>query len=71
MERVVNLLEKNVLRSHSLHSKPLISALTLLLRDADQRDDERLITQVISVHDRFLKLDLYGMDEMIREAERY
>lgn len=71
LEAVVSKLEQGQMRYYSLHSKPLISTLTILLRDADQKDDEQLIHRVISVHDRLLKLDVHGMEQMIKNAERF
>lgn len=54
--------------SNLWHSKPLISALTKILREADEIDNKELINRVIRIQDHFLLLDIEGMDEYLVKA---
>ena len=49
-------------------SKSLITMLNAILREADELDDPELIQKAISLQDRFLKLDLRGMEDMLNSA---
>lgn len=49
-------------------SEPVVSALVEILREADERDDESLITRVIRLQDCFLMLGVRGMEEMLDNA---
>ncbi|MDD5391757.1 MAG: ATP-binding protein [Thiothrix sp.] len=50
--------------------KSLIQALNTLLREADETDDKILITRVINLQDRLLQLDLYGIEDFFKAAEK-
>lgn len=50
--------------------KSLIQALNSLLREADETDDGQLINRVIGLQDRFLQLDLYGIEDFFNAAGR-
>ena len=49
-------------------TKPLISALNEILREADGTDDPQLIQRAINLQDRFLRLGVYGMEELLNTA---
>ena len=49
-------------------SKPLIIMLNAILREADKLDDPQLIQRAINLQDRFLKLDIPGMEQMLNKA---
>jgi hypothetical protein len=49
-------------------TEPLIVALNEILREADETDDLRLIQRAINLQDRFLKLDIRGMEELLNKA---
>jgi hypothetical protein len=49
-------------------SKPLITMLNAILREADELDDPQLIQRAIALQDRFLRLDIHGMEEMLNSA---
>lgn len=40
----------------------------VILREADELDDPELIQKAIALQDRFLKLDLQGMEDMLNSA---
>ncbi len=50
------------------HSKPLISTLTKILREADEMDDIELINRAVSLQDQFLLMGINGIDEYFEEA---
>lgn len=50
------------------HSKPLISALTTILREADEMDGLELINRAVRLQDQFLLIGIDGMDEYLEEA---
>ncbi|MCE5226658.1 MAG: hypothetical protein LLG05_12475, partial [Porphyromonadaceae bacterium] len=50
------------------HSKPLISTLTTILREADEMDDLGLINRAVRLQDQFLLMGIDGMDEYFVEA---
>lgn len=50
------------------HTEPLIAALNEILREADERDDPKLIQRAISLQDRFLTLGIRGMEELLNKA---
>jgi len=50
------------------HSEPLISALTTILREADESDDLELINRAVHVQDQFLLMGIDGMDKYLEEA---
>ncbi|GAB4536476.1 MAG: hypothetical protein Tsb0014_24280 [Pleurocapsa sp.] len=49
-------------------SKSLITMLNAILREADELDDLESIQKAIALQDRFLKLDIRGMEEMLNSA---
>ena len=49
-------------------TQPLISALNEILREADETDDPQLIQRAINLQDRFLRLGVYGMEELLDRA---
>jgi hypothetical protein len=52
------------------HPESLVAALIAILREADETDDHTLIRRAISLQDRFLKLDVSGMDDLLDKAEK-
>lgn len=50
------------------HSKPLISSLTTILREADEMDDLELINRAVRLQDQFLLIGIEGMEEYFVEA---
>jgi hypothetical protein len=50
------------------HSKPLISTLTKILREADEMDDLELINRSVRLQDQFLLMGIDGMEEYFVEA---
>ncbi|MEW6220935.1 MAG: hypothetical protein AB1634_15575 [Thermodesulfobacteriota bacterium] len=51
--------------------KPLMAALVEILREADQMDDADRIRRAIALQDRFLALDVHGMEELLDQAARH
>ena len=49
-------------------TQPLISALNEILREADETDDPQLIQRAINLQDRFLRLGVRGMEELLDRA---
>jgi len=49
-------------------TQPLISALNQILREADQTDEPQLIQRAINLQDRFLRLGVRGMEELLDRA---
>ena len=49
-------------------SKPLVTMLNAILREADELDNPELIQKAIALQDRFLKLNIRGMEEMLNSA---
>jgi len=49
-------------------TQPLISALNAILREADQTDEPQLIQRTINLQDRFLRLGVRGMEELLDSA---
>jgi hypothetical protein len=57
------------MRSHQIwHTQPLITALNEILREADETDDPELIKRAINLQDRFLRLDIHGIEELFNKA---
>ena len=50
------------------YSKPLISTLTTVLREADETDDLDLINRAVHLQDQFLLIGIDGMDEYFVKA---
>lgn len=51
-------------------TEPLVAALVEIMREADESDDQELIQRVIALQDRFLRLDIRGMNDLLEEAVR-
>lgn len=51
-------------------TEPLVTALVEIMREADESDDQELIQRVIALQDRFLRLDIRGMNDLLEEAVR-
>ncbi len=50
------------------HSEPLVAALTIILREADESDDKMLINRAVCLQDQFLRMDIAGMEEFLEQA---
>lgn len=50
------------------HTEPLIVALNEILREADDTGDSQLIQRAINLQDRFLRLDVQGIEELLNKA---
>jgi hypothetical protein len=50
--------------------EPLVIALAEILREADQSDDQDLIRRAVQLQDRFLRLEIDGMEELLDRATR-
>lgn len=50
------------------HTEPLIAALNEILREADVTDEPELIQRAINLQDRFLRLDIRGMEELLNSS---
>jgi len=46
------------------HTEPLIAVLVSILREADETDDPELIRRAIELQDRFLQMDLHGIEKL-------
>ncbi len=51
-------------------TEPLISALSSILREADETDDESLIHRAVHLQDQLLRMDIRGIDEFFEQASR-
>jgi hypothetical protein len=70
IEILVEKFERGINTGLIWQTKPLIVALNEILREADETDEPQLIQRAINLQDRFLKLDIQGMEELLRKAER-
>lgn len=52
------------------HTEPLIAALSSILREADETDDDELIRRAVRLQDQFLRLDIPGMDDYFKRASQ-
>lgn len=50
------------------HTEPLIVALNEILREADETDNPEIIQRAINLQDRFLRLDIRGMEDLLNRA---
>jgi hypothetical protein len=50
------------------HTEPLIVALNEILREVDETNEPQLIQRAINLQDRFLRLDIQGMEELLNRA---
>jgi len=51
-------------------TESLISALSTILREADETDDETLIRRAVTLQDQFLRLDIRGIEDFFEQAGR-
>ncbi len=49
-------------------TKAVLSALTSILREADESEDEAMINRAVRLQDQFLRMDLHGMEEFLEQA---
>jgi hypothetical protein len=68
VEELASKLEREMKPYQIWHTKPLIAALKEILSEADETDDSKLIQRAISLQDRFLRLDVYGIEELLAKA---
>jgi hypothetical protein len=61
-------LEREMLPHQIWHTQPLITALNEIFSEAGETDDSKLIQRAISLQDRFLRLDVYGIEELLAKA---
>ena len=50
--------------------EPLLAALTVILREADESDDDTFILRAISLQDELLRMEVHGMEELYDVASR-
>lgn len=67
-EHLLKKLQSFKITTRLYHSKPLLSALTAILREADESDDVDLINRVVNLQDQFLQLGVEGMEEYLDDA---
>ncbi|MEZ5104496.1 MAG: hypothetical protein R2757_08370 [Draconibacterium sp.] len=67
-ESLLSKLQSFETKSKFWYSKPLISTLTTILREADEMDDLKLIKRAVRLQDQFLFMEINGMDEYLEEA---
>jgi len=67
-EALAQKLETTINATQLWQTKPLISALNEILREADETDDPQLIQRAINLQDRFLRLGVRGMEELLDRA---
>ena len=60
--------EKNI--NQLWDTKALLSALTSILREADESEDEAMINRAIQLQDQFLRMGLRRMEEFLEQAAR-
>jgi hypothetical protein len=67
-ETLVAKFETTINVSFFWRTEPLITALNEILREADEIDDPKVIQRAINLQDRFWKLDIAGMEELLNKA---
>jgi hypothetical protein len=67
-EALAQKLETRINASQLWQTQPLISALNEILLEADETDDPQLIQRAINLQDRFLRLGVYGMEDLLDRA---
>jgi hypothetical protein len=67
-EALAQKLETTINATQLWKTQPLISALNEILREADETDDPQLIQRAINLQDRFLRLGVRGMEELLDRA---
>lgn len=69
-EQLVDMLS-NLETPHQIwRADPLISALTSILREADETDEESLIRRAVHLQDQFLRMGIPGINEFFEKAGR-
>ncbi|MCI5224844.1 MAG: hypothetical protein D3924_19795 [Candidatus Electrothrix sp. AR4] len=51
-------------------TEALLSALTSILREADESEDEVMINRAVRLQDQFLRMGLRGMEKFLEQAAR-
>ena len=67
-ETLVDTLDAKAQSHHLSHTEHLITSLNEILREADETDDPDLIQRAINLEDRFLRLEIYGIEEFLAKA---
>ena len=67
-EALAQKLETTIDASQLWETQPLISALNEILREADETNNPQLIQRAINLQDRFLRLGVRGMEELLDRA---
>lgn len=67
-ERLAKRLGEMASPYHIWHHEPLIAALSSILREADETDDDELINRAVRLQDFFLRLDMPGIDDYLNQA---
>jgi len=70
IEVLLNKLENESQVLEIWRTEPLISALNSILREADDSDDPQLIQRAINLQDRFLGLNIRGIEELLARASQ-
>lgn len=68
VERLTEQLERDMKPYQLWHTQPLIAALNEIFSEADETDNPELIQRAISLQDRFLRLDIHGIEELLAKA---
>jgi hypothetical protein len=68
VERLTEKLERDMKPYQLWHTQPLIAALNEIFSEAGETDDPELIQRAISLQDRFLRLDIHGIEELLAKA---
>jgi hypothetical protein len=68
IEALAEKFETTINASQLWKTEPLISAFNEILREADETDDPQLIQRAINLQDRFLRLGIRGMEELLNRA---
>jgi hypothetical protein len=68
VEELASKLEREMKPYQIWHTKPLIAALKEILSEADETDEPELIQRAVSLQDRFLRLDIHGIEELLSRA---
>jgi hypothetical protein len=64
-EALANKLEQQDQAQGFWHTEPLVATLVEILREADETDDPTMIQRAIQLQDRFLKMELRGMETLL------
>jgi hypothetical protein len=58
--------------SHQVwRTESLISALSVILREADESDDESLIQRAVKLQDKYLQMNISGIEDFFDQASRF